>query len=173
MILTKQQEKDIKELIELAKQSDDEYETINIIPGIDFTCTFMDGDLEEWDFICTDEENEGIKSLVELLYSLTYENIEDFIDEHLEISRIKQKEKKKQDKINNLQDKILKSVPNLTRDLLNDTIYITQDIEELKKILKSSEVESKQKTFSDLEKTLEQIKDPDMKKKLIKILKQK
>lgn len=171
MMLTKQQEKDIKELIELAKQLTDEQCTISIIPGIDFTCHFDSGDLIEWEFVCTNKKNTAIKSIVDLLGMSSCYDVERFINNHPEIVQTEENHKNNYIKFCNLYDKILRRVPNLAEDLLEDTIWNTQDTELLKAKLAKHESKSKNDKIKDLEKELKQIKDPKEKQRLAKILK--
>ncbi len=171
MILTKQQEKDIKELIELAKQSDDEYNTINIHPGIDFTYYFDKGELVDWDFVCTNKKDTAIKSVVDLLNTSNNDAVENFMSNFPAISQVEENHKNKHTRLSNLYNDILRRIPNLTEDLLEDTIWFTKDIEELKKILAEYEYKSKNDKISDLEKDLKQITDPKLKQRLTKILK--
>ncbi len=171
MILTKQQEKDIQKAIELANQLTDEHNTINILPGIDFTCHFDKGELVDWDFVCTNKKDMAIKSIADLLNTSNNDAVENFMSNLPAISQVEENYKNKYTKLSNLYNDILRRIPNLTEDLLEDTIWFTQDIEELKSKLAEYESKSKNDKIKDLETELKKITDPKSKQRLAKILK--
>lgn len=180
MELTKQQEKDINKALELKKQLNLGKQTCSIIPGIDLEYT-LDGSYDEveidyWKFVSTEKTNKNIDVVVKFLNYIDTSEVYEFGEVEDNLS----KSNKLFNKIINLQDKIVKSFLSIPIDIEDDVYELIWGNWTIEDFLKAIElninikrIKSQQNGTKDLEKTLKQIKDPDTKKKLIEILKQK
>ncbi len=181
MKLTKQQEKDINKALELKKQLNLEKQTCSILPGIDLEYTLVESydevEIDYWKFVSTEKTNKNTDVVVKFLNYIDGSEVYEFEEVEIILSKYNLLFKK----IIDLQDKIVKSFLSTPIDIEDDVyelIWGNWTIEDFLKAIelniniKTKRTKSQQnKKIKDLEKTLEQIKDPDTKKKLIEILK--
>lgn len=179
MELTKQQEKDINKALELKKQLNLAKQTCSILPGIDLEYTLVESydevEIDYWKFVSTEKTNKNIDVVVKFLNYIDGSEVYEFGEVEDNLS----KSDKLFNKIIDLQDKIVKSFLSIPIDIEDDVYELIWGNWTIEDFLKAIELninikikmtKSEQNKIKNLEKDLEQIKDPKIKKKLIEIL---
>ncbi len=178
MKLTKQQEKDIKRLIELSKQLPVGEQRCNAIPGIDIEFDFEEDygkfQILDFTFILTDKNNKKMEQFVEMLNQMLLDDFGYF--ESIEgVRKSLDKFNKILKKVKQLKEKICLDLREKHKNILiliDDCIIDSQDYDLFINRLNEDSLEEQKydDIINEIVKQFEQIKKSEMKNVVVQIL---